>query len=231
MTQHLDYRSNGYNHLDKLHMDFFSDAIAAGYHPKIAAVIAYRATREHLYNRVYGFADTSTDVESGFEHKEDSKFLAHYQAGEETESVSVYHFPYPPNDPFHWQTKSILEYLENASKTILEPDIGTPHPAKNLTSRFPSAPRFLSAAMTKEKVTLKWNPPLQTGFGGPITGYNIWRYQKTWTRLIGNTDSTDTTFVDEPYTDRNYWYCLRAINRAGPGEWSTVEMARLTLDY
>ena len=87
----------------------------------------------------------------------------------------------------------------------------------------PSAPRRLIVSESGTSVNLTWLAPADAGFGGAVTGYNIWRYDGTlWMEVVDNTGSTSTSYTDSSSRIANttYWYTVRAINSAGRGEWS-----------
>ena len=219
------HQSTGFNQLDDLYVEHLKEATAAGYHPKIAAVIAYRATTDTLRNRIYDNDETCTHISSGFENHDDENFLTYFEQGEEgIISIPILHFPNPPNDPFHWQTKTLLEYLTTTYKAMSKPKTTTRHPTLHTKEATPSSPHDLTATTEGDTVTLQWNPPTTHGTGGKIIGYSIWRFFKAWTKLVSNTLSTTTTIRDQPFPNK-YWYVVRAINNAGPGEWSNTCMA------
>ena len=92
-----------------------------------------------------------------------------------------------------------------------------------INPNFPSAPRRLTAIKIGQGITLTWLAPADNGFGGPVTGYTIWRNDGSgWRELVSNTGDTNRSYNDTSATGTNitYWYTVRAINAAGPGEWS-----------
>ena len=92
----------------------------------------------------------------------------------------------------------------------------------------PSAPRRLNVDARSTGVLVDWEAPADTGTGGNIDGYNIWRwYAGVWTEVVTDTNSTSTTYTDTAslQVGETYWYVVRAINSAGPGEWSETSGA------
>ena len=95
--------------------------------------------------------------------------------------------------------------------------------------RVPDAPRELSARATgTSTIVLNWTAPKSDG-GSAVTGYRI-EMSPTgttgWTPLVANTSSRATTYTHgglAPGTKRHYR--VRAMNRAGPSEWSEVAHA------
>ena len=86
-----------------------------------------------------------------------------------------------------------------------------------------SSPRRLVGDAQSTGVELDWLAPADTGTGGAISGYNIWRWHKgTWTEIVANTGDADTDYTDTASltVGDSYWYNVRAINAAGGGEWS-----------
>ena len=88
----------------------------------------------------------------------------------------------------------------------------------------PGQPQNLRARATgPTSITLNWEAPASDG-GSPITGYTIQRRvppDGMWIPIPSTTAPTATTFKDtglDPATA--YGYQVRAINRAGPGDWS-----------
>ena len=88
----------------------------------------------------------------------------------------------------------------------------------------PSPVRRLTVDSQSSGVVLSWLVPRDTGLGGAISGYNIWRQRSgyTWVEIVPNTNLTATTYTDTDTLvegDR-YFYNVRAINAGGGGEWS-----------
>ena len=88
----------------------------------------------------------------------------------------------------------------------------------------PDQPQNLRAEATgPTSITLTWEAPSSDG-GSPITAYTIRRRgprDGMWIPIPSITAPTATTFKDtglDPATA--YGYQVRAINRAGPGDWS-----------
>ena len=87
----------------------------------------------------------------------------------------------------------------------------------------PSAPRRVVVTDSGSSIELSWLAPADTGQGGAITGYNIWRNDgNSWSEIEADTGSTTTSYTDSSSRTANvtYAYSLRAINSAGRGEWS-----------
>ena len=87
----------------------------------------------------------------------------------------------------------------------------------------PSAPRRVVVTDSGSSIELSWLAPADTGQGGAITGYNIWRHDgNSWSEIEADTGSTTTSYIDSSSRTANvtYAYSLRAINSAGEGEWS-----------
>ena len=91
-----------------------------------------------------------------------------------------------------------------------------------INPELPSAPLRLVLTETTDGIVLNWLPPEDTGTGGAINGYNIWRYSDgVWSEIVVNTGSTSVTYTDrDMLTEGWHWYAVRARNSAGPGEWS-----------
>ena len=88
----------------------------------------------------------------------------------------------------------------------------------------PSAPRNLTATELLSGtrtigIRLDWQTPVDTGTGGAITGYEIWKHAGvSWTKI--HTTGVVLTYTDPgPFTDGHVWYNVRAVNAAGTGEW------------
>ena len=89
----------------------------------------------------------------------------------------------------------------------------------------PSAPRRFSGDAQSTGVVLDWLAPADSGLGGAVTGYNIWRrHNGVWTEIVDDTGNaqiptyTDTASLTVGDT---YSYALRAINASGEGEWAS----------
>ena len=89
----------------------------------------------------------------------------------------------------------------------------------------PSAPLRLLVTEGTSEITLTWLPPEDSGLGGAITGYSIWRHQNgMWAEYVVDTGTTMTRYVDAlPVADGGWhYYVVRARNASGAGEWSAV---------
>ena len=87
----------------------------------------------------------------------------------------------------------------------------------------PSAPRRLIVSEGTTGIVLNWLVPIDTGLGGVITGYNIWRWDEVggWLEIVDDTASTALTYIDTSTLDEGWHhYAVRAINASGEGEWS-----------
>ena len=86
-----------------------------------------------------------------------------------------------------------------------------------------SAPLRLVVTETSSGVMLDWEIPVDSGLGGSITGYNIWRWDEInrWVEVIADTGDTDTDYTDTSTLEDGWnWWAVRAINPSGNGEWS-----------
>ena len=78
-------------------------------------------------------------------------------------------------------------------------------------------------AETSSGIELAWEAPSDTGLGGAVTGYNIYRWDATngWLEAEDDTGSTDTDYTDTDTLEVGWnWWAVRAINADGEGEWS-----------
>ena len=86
----------------------------------------------------------------------------------------------------------------------------------------PSAPRRLIVIETTGAVVLSWDAPADTGLGGVITGYEVWRDDgSAWaevTTLGVVLTYSDTATLDDGW----HWWSVRAVNASGEGEWSNT---------
>ncbi len=104
----------------------------------------------------------------------------------------------------------------------LDTDSGT-------TATIPSAPSGLtSSASSSSQINLSWTAPSNNG-GSTIAGYEIDRPtngSSTWSVLIGNTASTDTTYSDTGLVaNTTYTYRISAINAIGTSSPSNTTSA------
>ena len=94
-----------------------------------------------------------------------------------------------------------------------------------INPELPSAPRRFEADARAAGTIMSWLAPEDTGTGGPITGYAIYRKGTgDWSPIVGNTGSTNTSYTDTETLTKGaqYSYAVRARNAAGEGEWSAV---------
>ena len=98
----------------------------------------------------------------------------------------------------------------------------------------PSAPLRFTVDARVGGVFLDWLAPADSGTGGAVSGYNIWRRHSTgtWQEIVGNTGSTSTSYTDtaELNIGDYYLYAIRAINASGPGEWADVKRVNINPD-
>ena len=91
----------------------------------------------------------------------------------------------------------------------------------------PGPPRDLKATpVNHTQIDLSWTAPASDG-QSPVTGYGILASDdagQTWTELVGNTNSTATSFSHVGLTAGSTWhYRVWAINSIGPGPLSAVK--------
>ena len=92
-------------------------------------------------------------------------------------------------------------------------------------SQVPSIPRRFQADAQSTGVVITWLEPKESGTGGAVNGYNLWRHDGAgWTEFVVNTGTTDTTYTDTTTLEagKRYEYTMRARNTTGPGEWTSV---------
>uniref|UniRef100_A0AC34RIM6 Twitchin n=1 Tax=Panagrolaimus sp. JU765 TaxID=591449 RepID=A0AC34RIM6_9BILA len=88
----------------------------------------------------------------------------------------------------------------------------------------PGKPRNMEPAdISKDSLTLQWNPPEDDG-GAPIEKYIVERREKSekeW-RQVGEVpstgDETHSLLDDKVVEEKEYYYRVRAVNKAGPGD-------------
>ena len=105
--------------------------------------------------------------------------------------------------------------------------VGTPSEVANATTDGPGAPTGLTAtASGYTTINLVWNAPASDG-GSPITGYKIEVSRiGTFTDLVANTTSTDTTYAHTGLAaGATRQYRVSAINADGTGLPSNVATA------
>ncbi len=93
----------------------------------------------------------------------------------------------------------------------------------------PGAPTGLTASASGQTaINLSWSAPSNDG-GSAITGYRIEvspNGSTSWTNLVGNTNSTTTTYTHRNLTaGTTRHYRIRAINTAGPSDPSNIASA------
>ena len=103
------------------------------------------------------------------------------------------------------------------------------HNTMRRTHGVPFSPQNLAAVEnTVGEVTLTWTAPQDDG-GYPITGYKIyrgyWAPERVIEVLVEDTATTSTTYVDTTVEERTrYTYWVRAINSAGVGNFTNLDM-------
>ena len=110
------------------------------------------------------------------------------------------------------------------------PASGTASATTNATTTAPRAPTNLKAtADGVSTINLAWSAPTDDG-GSPITGYRIEVSQSSvsgWTDLVGNTNSTRTSYSHTGLPSRaQRFYRVSAINAIGTGNASGTASAR-----
>ena len=96
----------------------------------------------------------------------------------------------------------------------------------------PSAPRRFRVDAQSSGVVLEWAEPFDTGTGGDITAYNIWRHDGGSWSEVHTTATAVLTWTDTTELDFRtyYWYVVRAVNASGNGEWSEVQRVFINPD-
>jgi fibronectin type 3 domain-containing protein len=100
----------------------------------------------------------------------------------------------------------------------------------NATARgTPSPPTLVSAVGSSKKVTLTWTIPSSNG-GSPITSYQIWRGTtpggETFLISVSGSATSGTDWWATPGV--TYYYKVRAVTAAGPGDFSDEMSAMAT---
>ena len=164
MIQQPNTRSNKYNHLDKVFNANYFAAIKAGYNPALAGAAAFAAVRNVLFNRVYGYGKTKTLVESGFESNDDDNLLHDYRLIVDNTPENPWPwFPGAPNDPFHWQTKTVLEYREKVYSALkyLERKQAQAQPRQMPACRKPGPPARAHSRLRRQRSRHRMEPPIR----------------------------------------------------------------------
>lgn len=110
-------------------------------------------------------------------------------------------------------------------------EFGPPSSEVNATAKgVPSAPTLVSAIGGSMKVTLAWTSPSSNG-GSPITSYQIWRGTtpggaKSFLISVSGSATSGTDWWVTPGV--TYYYMVRAVNAAGPGDFSNEMSAVAT---
>lgn len=88
----------------------------------------------------------------------------------------------------------------------------------------PGKPRNMEAAdISKDSLTLQWKPPEEDG-GAPVESYIVERREKSekdW-HTVGQVpaegDGVHKLVDDKVVEDKEYYYRVKAVNKAGPGD-------------
>ena len=105
-------------------------------------------------------------------------------------------------------------------------------PGAIINPSVPSAPRRLTVEESATGITLRWLAPMDSGLGGAITGYNIWRRSDgTWTEIVTSTNSNSRVYEDTSMLSAGWHqYAVRAVNASGNGEWSETSAITTATD-
>ena len=105
-------------------------------------------------------------------------------------------------------------------------------PGAIINPSVPSAPRRLTVEESATGITLRWLAPMDSGLGGAITGYNIWRRSDgTWTEIVTTTNSISRVYEDTSMLSAGWHqYAVRAVNASGTGEWSETSAITTATD-
>ncbi|VDO68159.1 unnamed protein product [Heligmosomoides polygyrus] len=125
-----------------------------------------------------------------------------------------------------FKVKDLKENGEYKFRVKAVNDVGVSDPltgetvlAKN-PYKTPGKPRNMDVAdMDKDHLTLQWEPPEDDG-KSPITEYIVERREKsekTW-NVVGTTPGVHCLTDNKVVEGKEYYYRVRAVNRAGPGD-------------